>query len=90
MTPLPPRDSQDMDTRLRLLEVSEALHTRRLDDHESAMRELSGAVDKVDTRLAALVERLGSIEKKLVAIGVVLAVALGGNDALTAAAKSLG
>lgn len=89
------RDNQDMDTRLRLLEVSEALHSRRLDDHEQAMHNLAGALDKTNSTLGALVDRLGSIEKKIVGIGVALGLLIGANsatgiEATKAAASMLG
>lgn len=79
-----------MDTRLRLLEVSEALVTKRLDDHEHAMRELGSNIEKIDGRLEALVDRLGSMERKLVGCAVLIAVALSGKtDAAGAAVQGL-
>lgn len=78
MNPPPSDDAQDMDTRLRLLEVSEALTTKRLDDHQQTLGDLSVSVQGITDRLA-------SMEKKLVACAVLLAVAISGKADVAAA-----
>lgn len=60
------------DDRLVQLEVARALHERQLQDHEVVLKELRDHLSK-------LVDRLASVEKKLVILGCI---AIGGDKAL--------
>lgn len=59
--------------RLRELEISRAVTDQRLDDHDQVLKDIR-------THLEALVNRIGSFEKKLVVLTtIVLATAKGGD-----------